>query len=140
MQNHRVQKDVWLHRGFILCGLCATLLISCASQYHLLASASTARTGTLKNMVNASALQSPLIVQADSLYTASLLLIKKGDEEHGYLLMDLAFAYYRLILTRKQALETMTLIQELEQRLTDTKEELTSFQKLLASLYVKPQQ
>lgn len=126
------QKLLWLTYGLFCFGM---LGIHCISPYALLLKKTSSDTAELKLLCSDTSIKtSPLIIQADSLYTASLNLIKEGNEEEGYLIMDLAFAYYQLILTRKQVVETMSLIKELENRLTNSKDELTNYQKILASL------
>lgn len=109
-------------------------VFSCSSQFPMLSKKVATEASQLKEFCKQKELKSETISNADSLYFISDELIKKGNYKEGYYLMELAVIYYRLSLCANDFIVTEKEIASLKSILSDTKEELKTYQQILAEL------
>jgi hypothetical protein len=112
-------------------------IYSCSSQYPILSQKVATEASQLKEFCKQEELKSETVTKADSLYFISDDLIKKGNHEKSYYLMELAVIYYRLSLCAHDFIVSENTIDTLKNTLSDTQEELKTYQRILTELESK---
>lgn len=116
------------------------LMVSCAAQFPLIASATFSEATELKVLCGKENIASAEVKKADSLYSAGKELLEKKKNEDAYRLIDLAIVHYRIALTQNGIAVKEKSIAREEQALAKTRKDVTAYKQVLKELKTMEQQ
>jgi len=112
-------------------------LVSCASQYPLLAQQATVKAQELRKYCVLQGLSSKTFTRADSLYTLAKQYSESGKDEESYYSLEMAAIYYKLALSQKELADSKEEIQKLEQTLVKVRDKLDTYKQVLSEIESK---
>jgi hypothetical protein len=112
----------------------ATLLAACGSNQALLAKRTQSEAQQLQQYCKKAGLNNPETAKADQYLQASAAHLADGKEEDAASESDLAATLYRLALARKDLAEVQTQVEDLKKGLARDKDQLQTYQEILAEM------
>lgn len=110
---------------------CILVVGGCGANYRLLSSRVLTETEILREQSEMTGLKSPV---ADSLYEVGNRLLNEGKYKDGGRVMEFACARYRLLLVENELEESHTLLRDLREELKNTRDRLTTYEKVLTQI------
>jgi hypothetical protein len=112
----------------------AALLAACGSNQALLARRVQSEAQQLQQYCRKAGLNNAETAKADEYLQAAAKRIADGDEEESASASDLAATLYRLALARKDLAEVQAQVEELKKGLAKDKDQLQTYQEILAEM------
>jgi hypothetical protein len=112
----------------------AAMLAGCGSNQALLAKRTQSEAKELQQYCKKAGLSNPETAKADQYLQASAAHLADGKEEDAASESDLAATLYRLALARKDVAEVQAQVEELKKGLARDKDQLQTYQEILAEM------